>query len=138
MENNQEKIFVPCKERIDKRGYVRFAYVKGPYYATQDVTVIVKKPYFREDIKYLLAILNSKVIFTWIKYKGLTRGGVVEFSEKPLSRIPIKLINWANPMEVEIHNKIVELVEKVLTTHNKEMYEKEIEKYVAKLYGTAS
>ena len=109
MENNYEKILTPCKERIDKKGYVRFVYVNGRYYATQDVTVIVKKPYFREDTKYLLAILNSNVIFTWIKYKGLARGGVVEFSEKPLSRIPIRLINWDDPTEVDIHYKIVKL-----------------------------
>lgn len=137
MESNYEKIFTPCKERIDKKGYVRFSYVNGPYYATQDVTVIVKKPHFREDTKYLLAILNSNIIFTWIRYKGLTRGGVVEFSEKPLSRIPIRLINWDDPAEVATHNKIVKLVEKILSAHNRGTYQEEIEKYIMRLYRIA-
>lgn len=135
MENNHEKIFTPCKERIDTKGYARFVYVNGPYYATQDVTVIVKKPYFKEDIKYLLAILNSNVIFTWIKYKGLTRGGVVEFSERPLSRIPIRLIDWGNPLEADIHERIVRLVEKNLQNRQTELCKGNIEKYIRNLYG---
>gem|GEM_PF-226208 len=135
MENNHEKIVTPCKERIDTKGYARFVYVKGPYYATQDVTVIVKKPYFKEDIKYLLAILNSNVIFTWIKYKGLTRGGVVEFSERPLSRIPIRLIDWENPLEADIHERIVRLVENNLQNRQTELCKGNIEKYIRNLYG---
>ncbi|MHC1611344.1 MAG: Eco57I restriction-modification methylase domain-containing protein [Candidatus Methanospirareceae archaeon] len=135
MENNHEKIFTPCKERIDTKGYARFAYVKGCYYATQDVTVIVKKPYFKEDTKYLLALLNSTVIFTWIKYKGLTRGGVVEFSERALSRIPIRLIDWDNPLEANIHERIVRLVENNLQIHQTEVCKESIEGYIRNLYG---
>ena len=137
MEKNHEKIFTPCKERIDTKAYTRFVYVKGPYYATQDVTVIVKKPYFKEDTKYLLALLNSNVIFTWIKYKGLTRGGVVEFSERPLSRIPIRLIDWDNPLEANIHERIVRLVENNLQIHQTKLCKESIEGYIRNLYGLA-
>ena len=42
LEKNNEKIFVPCKERINKKGFVRFSRVSGNYYAAQDVTTIVK------------------------------------------------------------------------------------------------
>lgn len=114
LEKNKEKIFVPCKERINKKEFVRFAYVNGDYYATQDVTTIVKRSNFREDIKYILAILNSEVIFFWIKHQGLSRGGVVEFSERPLSKIPIRMINWSSPKEVKIYKEIVELVNEIL------------------------
>jgi adenine-specific DNA-methyltransferase len=135
IESNYEKILTPCKERIDKKGYVRFAYANGPYYATQDVTVIVKKPYFKENVKYFLAILNSDVIFTWLRHKGLMRGGVLEFSEKPLSRIPVRLINWDDPEEVKIHEIIVQLIEKILHRRQINPYKEEIERQVQKLYG---
>jgi len=134
MENNNEKILVPCKERIDSKGYVRFSYIEGDFYATQDVTSIVKKPQFRENIKYLLAILNSEIIYNWIKYKGLSRGGVVEFSERPLSIIPIRLIDWKNEEEVRIHDEIVTLIDLIL--ENKEEAENriKIEEKLKKLY----
>jgi adenine-specific DNA-methyltransferase len=130
-----EKILVPCKERIDKKGYVRFSLAVGKLYVTQDVTAIVKKPEFKEDVKYLVGILNSELILTWLKYKGLTRGGVLEFSEKPLSRIPIRLINWKNREDVEIHDKIVRLVDQILETKLIEPYHEQIESLVRKLYG---
>ena len=135
IETSEEKIFTPCKERIDIRGYARFAYVKGRGYATQDVTAIVKKQEFKESTKYLLAVLNSDIILKWLKYKGLQRGGVLEFSEKPLSRIPIRPIDWSNQQDVTLHNKIVQLVDAILRTHQTNHYKNQIEKNVMDLYG---
>ncbi len=61
-------------------------------------------------------MLNSDLIFEWLKYKGLNRGGVLEFSEKPISSIPIKLINWDNKREVEIYHNIIRLVDRIRET----------------------
>lgn len=133
--SNNKKIFTPCKERIDVRNYARFSYVEGNYLATQDVTAIVKKEFFKEDLKYILAILNSESILVWMKYKGLARGGVLEFSEKPLYRVPIRLINWDNPNEVEIHNSIVNLVNRIIENNKVSPYKDEIEKLLSKLYS---
>ena len=136
MESSDEKIFVPCKERTDKREHIRFAYVTGNTYATQDVSVIVKKKEFNEDLKYLLALLNSEIIYNWIKYKGLSRGGVFEFSERPLSNIPIRLIDWENEYEIRLHDKIISLVNELINNQNNDNMEikKEIERYVEELY----
>jgi len=113
--NSNKKIFVPCKERIDIREHIRFSYVEGNIFPTQDITAIIKKSWIKEDILYILAFLNSEIIYKWIKYKSLMRGGVAEFSERPLSNIPIKLIDWNNPEEVNIHNNIVNLVSTLIT-----------------------
>ena len=129
------KVIVPCKERFDNRNYVRFALVVGNFYATQDVTALVKKPEVKEDIKYILALLNSKVIFEWLKYRGLRRGGVLEFSEKPLSEIPIKRIDWSNEEEVHTYEKIINLVDIVIQKKDCLLYEDQIEKLVRKIYG---
>ncbi|MFW9990627.1 MAG: Eco57I restriction-modification methylase domain-containing protein [Candidatus Odinarchaeota archaeon] len=136
MEKHEKKILVPCKERIDNKGYVRFALAQGRYYATQDVTVIIKKTPFKENVKYLLALLNSEIIFTWLMHKGLRRGGVLEFSERPLASIPIRLINWNDSAEVALHDEIVRVVDRILATRKIDPHEKELEKSVKKLYST--
>ncbi len=85
----KDKIFVPCKERITHKNYFRFALVSHDFYPTQDVTAIVLKDNSPVQLDYLLQWLNSKEVFEWIINKGIVKGGVVEFSEKPLSSIPI-------------------------------------------------
>ncbi|MFX0086430.1 MAG: Eco57I restriction-modification methylase domain-containing protein [Candidatus Hodarchaeota archaeon] len=124
LERNKQKIFVPCKDRFDQRRYVRFAYEEGPFYAAQDITVIIKDLWVKEAYEYLVAYLNSKIIFDYLINKGLVRGGVLEFSEKPLSEIPIRLINWEREKEVSIHNQIVDLVYKIKTYKSDEMTKK--------------
>jgi len=116
IENSKSKIVCPCKERFDSKGYVRFALVNGDYYIAQDTTAIIVNKTLKEDSKYILALLNSDLIFEWLKYKGLNRGGVLEFSEKPISSIPIKLINWDNKREVEIYHNIIRLVDRIRET----------------------
>jgi adenine-specific DNA-methyltransferase len=132
--NNIEKIVVPCKERIDKKGYVRFSLAEGKFYVTQDATAIVMKEEFREDIRYLLALLNSDVILNWLKYKGLRRGGVLEFSERPLASIPIRLIDWENEHEVRTHNTIVQLVNQIIQNKKLEPYMQKIASLIKELY----
>ncbi|MHA2365945.1 MAG: Eco57I restriction-modification methylase domain-containing protein [Candidatus Hodarchaeales archaeon] len=118
IENNDEKVFVPCKERFDSRGYVRFSYCKGNYYASQDVTILVKFPWIKESIEYFVAYLNSDIVFQWLKNKGLRRGGVLEFSEKPLSEIPIRLINWNDSKEKTIYNNIIRKIQIIIEQKN--------------------
>lgn len=102
----KERIFVPCKERISHKNYFRFSYVPTGVFPTQDVTAIFLKPETKESIYYVLALLNSEYVFEWLKHKGVVKGNIVEFSEKPLASIPIKRINWENEREVELHNEI--------------------------------
>jgi adenine-specific DNA-methyltransferase len=101
------KIFVPCKERITNKRRLRFCIADAGIYPTQDVTAIYLHQNVREDIYYILALLNSQVTYDWVRYKGLIKGGIAEFSERPLSVMPIRLIDWSRAREVEIHNEVV-------------------------------
>jgi adenine-specific DNA-methyltransferase len=56
---NEERIFVPCKERISNKNYFRFSLVDSGVYPTQDVTAIFRKTTTRESLEYILAYLNS-------------------------------------------------------------------------------
>ncbi|MFP3320138.1 MAG: N-6 DNA methylase [Acidilobus sp.] len=132
-ESYEEKIFVPSKERYDTKGYFRFTYIKGLYYATQDVTVICPKPLFREGILYLLALLNSAPYQEYIKHKGFTRGGVYDFSEKPLATIPIIKIDWNSIEEKRIYEEIVNIVKTMIVSGVKDSLQEELNNSVLKL-----
>jgi adenine-specific DNA-methyltransferase len=107
--SNNDRIFVPCKERISNKDYFRFSYVSKGIYPTQDVTAIFKKKDTNESLYYILAFLNNSRVFMWLKNKGIVKGNIVEFSEKPISSIPYRKIDWNNKNEVEIHNQITKL-----------------------------
>lgn len=106
----EDKIFVPCKERISNKDHFRFCLAPKGFYPLQDVTGIVKKSTCKDDIRYILAFLNSEYVFEWLKYNGIVKGAIVEFSEAPISSIPYRPINWNAKNEVDIHNTIVDEV----------------------------
>jgi len=136
-ENHNEKILIPSKERYDSRGYFRFTYIHDTederYYATQDVTVIVLKDGVKESTKYVVGLLNSSVYQDYILHKGFSRGGVYDFSERPLAIIPIIRIDFSNEEEVRIHDEIVATVEKIIKTKKPSEYISRIDECVTEL-----
>lgn len=105
-ETPKPKIFIPCKERISHKKYFRFCYSPVGYYPLQDVTGIVLKQNCRESIEYILAYLNNERVFNWLRYNGIIKGEIVEFSEAPIASIPYLTIDWKNANEVILHEKI--------------------------------
>lgn len=112
------KIFIPCKERISAKNYFRFSLVPENIYPTQDVTGIIPKPETKESIQYILGFLNTNYVFNWLKFKGIIKGNIVEFSRKPLATLPFRSIDFSNIKEVEIHNQITESVNDYLNNKN--------------------
>ncbi|MBD3312794.1 N-6 DNA methylase [archaeon] len=108
---SEPKVFVPC---IDRSLKPRFSYTEGEYYGAGDVLTIVKKQGLKEDLKYVLAWLNSDYINKWYRVKGSRTGHRIRYTQSYVSRIPLRLINWDDKKEVEIHNRIVGLVDDVL------------------------
>lgn len=120
----EKRILVPCKERISNKNYFRFAIAEAGIFPTQDVTALLKKESIKENLFYILAMLNNHRTFNWLKYKGIVKGNIVEFSEKPISSIPIKLINWSNEKEVKLHNEITDLTEQYYLYREKSILDK--------------
>lgn len=112
----QKRIFVPCKERISHKQYFRFAIADSNTFPLQDVTAILKKQNCKESIYYILAYLNSSRVFNWLKYNGIVKGEIVEFSETPLASIPYRCINWDNELEVQCHDNIVKYTQQYVNT----------------------
>jgi hypothetical protein len=90
-----------------------FALQTGNFYENSDINVIVPKGHVKEDILYLLGLLNSSLIKEWMaqkaKQKGLTR-------QDNLFRIPIHRINFNDPKDVQIHDEIVMNVTRIRET----------------------
>lgn len=122
--SKKARIFVPCKERISNKDYFRFAYVESEIFPTQDVTAIFLKEGVKESIFYLLAFLNNHRVFNWLKNKGIVKGSIVEFSEKPISSIPFKKIDWNNKYETKLHNQITKSTKDYLKTQNAGLLDK--------------
>lgn len=114
----EKRIFVPCKERISNKSYFRFSLVDEGIYPTQDVTAIFRKPKTKESLEYIVAYLNSPLVFEWLKCNGIVKGNIVEFSEKPISSIPFKVIDWSNREEVVLHDTITTLSGQYIDTKN--------------------
>ncbi len=122
--SDQPRIFVPCKERISNKDYFRFAYVESGIFPTQDVAALFLKEDIKENIYYVLAFLNNHRVFNWLKNKGIVKGNIVEFSEKPISSIPFRRIDWEDRAEVKLHDEISTLVESYLQNQKDKSLEK--------------
>lgn len=132
-DKDTQKIFVPCKERISNKNYFRFSLVNEWVYPTQDVTGLVKKDNIRESIYYILAFLNSKMVFDWLRFNGVVKWNIVEFSEKPIASIPFRRIDFTNKNEAIIHENIVRFTQEFIKSKKKED-EDQIMKEVDKLF----
>ena len=108
-----KKGFIPCKERITNKPIARFSLAPVGAAATQDVTAFAPKAGVRESIEYIVAYLCHPSVTDWFCNRGLLKGGIAEFSERPLSSIPFRAIDWDNPDEVQIHDDVVALMEKL-------------------------
>ena len=118
-EKPMAKIFIPCKERISHKQYFRFCYSPIGYYPLQDVTGIVRKKNCRESVEYILAYLNNERVFDWLRFNGVVKGEIVEFSEAPIARTPYRMIDWNDEEEVHIHDRITEETSSFLKDKNK-------------------
>ena len=103
-----EKIVNPQRSETNT-----FAYQDGEFYASVDVYFTIPRRGTRENIKYICSILNSTLIRFWLVNKCKLKGKALELYYAPLSRIPIRRIDFDNPEDVQLHDEIVEKVKTI-------------------------
>jgi methylase of polypeptide subunit release factors len=125
------KIVCPQRTTINN-----FAYNEGEWYAASDVYFIKQlESKTTLELKYILGLLNSKLYYLWLLYKGKTKGKTLELVYTPLTQIPISLPEVAKQQEV------VKLVDKILTVKqfnpntDTSQLEAEIDNLIYQLYG---
>jgi len=74
----------------------------------------------QESSFYILGLLNSALLFQHLLKIGTTlRGGYVRFWTQFISKLPIRTIDFNNPDDKAMHDKMVKLVEQMLELHKK-------------------
>ena len=100
-----------------------FGYNEVPWFASMDVYFITALPNSNIELKYVLALLNSKLLFVWLYNKGKRKGDTLELYQKPLSEVPIIF-------DEKVQDKIVGLADKLLKNQDdystKEMINQEV------------
>ena len=128
----EQKILVPYRNKKNL-----FGYAEKDVFSSRDVFYItsLEKNY---DMKFILGILNSKLYYLWLYFKGKRKGDILELYAKPLSEIPIIKLTR------DKQNEIVRIVDKIIEIKNKNYenniavvneYERIIDEKVNELYG---
>ncbi|KRS90341.1 type IIG restriction enzyme/methyltransferase [Campylobacter coli] len=133
-----EKFFTGSPRIVALRkcvGEPKFSYVDFDCYVSATFYVIKTQ---RINVKYLTAILNSKLIAFWLKHKGKMQGNNYQIDKEPLLNIPVVNINSKNE---KLANKLISLVDEILKAKeqdknaNTQELENKINSLVYKLYN---
>ena len=126
---------------------------RGDLYHTTTVYSFVFKDGTREEKKYFLGLMNSKLMWFFLRSTGTTlRGGYVRFKTEYLGPFPVRTIHMDDSADVALHDKVVSRVDHMLALHHqlsqtKEGHERimiqrqidatdvELDKLVYELYG---
>jgi hypothetical protein len=106
-----------------------------------------------EPPKYVLGLLNSKVLDFYLKKISTTmRGGFFRYFTQFIEQLPVRTINFSDPADFARHDRMVQLVEQMLELRkrlaaaaselDRELYQRqidvtdrEIDELVYELYG---
>ncbi|MCS7211902.1 MAG: N-6 DNA methylase [Chloroherpetonaceae bacterium] len=97
------------------------AYTDAELYNTQIAFNLLRKPDCKLSLKYILAILNSKLMTFYHRKKYLDQSKEVfqKILIQDCKRFPIRLLDLSKPAEKAIHDRIVKLVEQMMATMEK-------------------
>lgn len=133
-----EKFFTGSPRIVALRkcvGEPKFSYVDFDCYVSATFYVIKTQ---RINVKYLTAILNSKLIAFWLKHKGKMQGNNYQIDKEPLLNIPIVTINSKNQ---KIADELINLADEILKAKeqdknaNTQELENKINSLTYKLYN---
>ena len=111
-----------------------FAYDNQQFYALNTIVVVTKKNHANISLKYLLALLNSKLLnFIYVSEYKSTKKVFSEIQARSVGELPIKLIS---PEEQSIFIAIVDrIINEKKGDNDTSMEEREIDRLVYHLYG---
>ena len=91
-----------------------FAYSNNEMYCERNILIIKKKNITKESLKYILGILNSKIISYWFSKKISKRGKKFFLPKNDIENIPIPKIDFSVNIKSESQDKIVSLVDEII------------------------
>ena len=105
---NYDKIVLPYRS---KRNI--FAWSNKDFFGSKDILYIRPKGN-NENVKLLLAFLNSKLCYYWLLKRGKVKGDTLELYVTPISQIPIK--DFSKSINENINkyvNEIINILDKI-------------------------
>lgn len=115
-----EKIWISPKIiSIQMASRPSFTLARYPVYVPFSVNVFVPNEDLKEDITYLLGLLNSKLLWQWYKHFAKNRGVGLEINGNVLEKTPIRLIDFSNDSDVRNYKMMVSLVDRMLDLHKR-------------------
>jgi adenine-specific DNA-methyltransferase len=121
------KIVCPQRSHLNT-----FAYTEKPWYGASDVYYIVENKKNIINLKYVLSILNSKLIFFWLNNKCQKKGEMLQLFKDPLSDIPMYYASQ------NIQSKFENIAEEIINNRKQNLdttdLEQQIDNLVYKLY----
>ncbi|MHB8898112.1 MAG: Eco57I restriction-modification methylase domain-containing protein [Thermoguttaceae bacterium] len=128
-----------------------FAVAHAPTWSSFSTNVFVPGPQVREDLRYFAAILNSRLLWKWFQHHAKRRGVGLEINGHVLARAPIRPADFACPLDVARHDRLVELADQMqnLSCRRRiagrphpggdwETIDAEIDRLVYELYGLSA
>jgi adenine-specific DNA-methyltransferase len=114
-----------------------FAFVPGECYVPFSVNVFVPRPATGLTPHYILGILNSRLLWKWFSHHAKRRGIGLDLNGNVLSRAPVLRIDFDNPTQVKLHERISTLAKhrSHLSQRQVENVERQIDLAVYELYG---
>ena len=111
-----------------------FGYNEIPWFASADVYFITELDYYI-SLKYVLALLNSKLYYLWLYHRGKRKGETLELYKRPLSEIPIKKITRKEQLPfIKLADEIID-IKNHDTKGDTIRLEREIDHLVNQLYS---
>ena len=108
-----------CVPRLVNNLYAAYDAEGDHFLDNVDVGGITLKPeYQKQGLVYLLGLPNSKLLRWYFPFVSAPfRGGWLSANRQFLSQLPFRIINFSDPTDKARHEKIVELVERMLSLH---------------------
>jgi type I restriction-modification system DNA methylase subunit len=112
----QSKILVP-----DIADHASFAFDENGTYAFTSGYGISLRNTVSESPKYILGLLNSKVLDFYLKRVSTPlRGGFFRYFTQFVEQLPIRTINFSEPIDKAYHDRMVALVNQMLSLHKRQ------------------
>ncbi len=86
-----------------------FVSAERPVYVPFSVNVFVPGPERREHVRYFAAVLGSRLLEAWFRRHAKRRGVGLEINGGLLAQAPLRPIDFADPRERQVHDRLVEL-----------------------------
>ncbi len=106
------KIVVP-----DYNNVASFAFDPGGNFYKTGYGIVLRDG-VEEAPLYVMGLLNTQLLFRYLLHVGTTlRGGYVRFWTQFIEQLPIRTIDFSDPADKALHDRMVELVESMLKLH---------------------